>query len=67
MKVNLSITENNSKNIRKFFKNNLDEDLKNIFLIDCLCLDKWEEKNNKFTKEKNTKLKGKKYHIFIHE
>ena len=67
MKVNLSITEDNSRNIRKFFKNNFDEDFKDIFLIDCLCLDKWEEKNNKFTKKKISKLKGKKCRIFIHE
>ena len=66
-KVNLSITENNSQNIRKFIKNNFDEDFKNIFQIDCLCLDKWEEKNNKFTKKKISKLKGKKCRIFIHE
>ena len=41
----------------------LEENYKDIFLIDCLCLDKWEEKNNKFKKRNKSKLRGKKITI----
>ena len=38
----------------------LEENYKDIFLIDCLCLDKWEENINKHLKKEKGKLKGKK-------
>ena len=38
----------------------LEENYKDIFLIDCLCLDKWEEKTNKNSRKKKAKLRGKK-------
>ena len=40
--------------------NKMEEHYKEIFYIDCLCLDKWEEKNNKYRGKKKGKLKGKK-------
>ena len=48
---------------RDFIKKVPDENYKDIFLIDCLCLDKWEEKNNKFKKRNKSKLRGKKITI----
>ena len=56
----LSLDNEKSNKKRNFIKNVPDENYKDIFLIDCLCLDKWEEKNNKFKKKNKSKLKGKK-------
>ena len=44
----------------KYLKSLVDENYKKIFLIDCLCLDNWEEKNNQYKKKLKAKLKGKK-------
>ena len=47
--------------ILNLFKNKMmEENYKDIFFIDCLCLDKWEEKNNKNNEKKGSKLRGKK-------
>ena len=59
----LSLMENNSlkgNNNKKL----IEENYKDIFFVDCLCLDKWEEKNNKFQKKKQYSLKGKKISYF---
>ena len=62
--TNRKIRNNNSsvRNIKlnKNKDNKFDEHYKDINFIDCLCLDKWEEKNNKYTFKKKAKLKGKK-------
>ena len=44
----------------KYLKSLVDENYKKIFLIDCLCLDNWEEKNNQYKRKLKAKLKGKK-------
>ena len=59
----LSSTYNKDIDRRRQFKSLLDENYKDINLIDCLCLDKWEEKNNTFKKKNKSKLKGKKISI----
>ena len=64
-KVYPSLINDYSKERKKYIKTSVEEDYKNIFLIDCLCLDKWEEKNNKFRKKNKSKLKGKK--IFLYQ
>ena len=64
-KVHPSLINDYSKERKKYIKTSVEEDYKNIFLIDCLCLDKWEEKNNNFHKESKSKLKGKK--ISLHQ
>ena len=59
IKIYPSKNDSNSfkrKNIQSIHK----EDYNDIFVIDCLCLDKWEEKNNKFKRKKTNSLKGKK-------
>ena len=38
----------------------MEENYKDIFFIDCLCLDQWEEKTNRNTEKEIPKLKGKK-------
>ena len=38
----------------------MEENYKNIFFIDCLCLDNWEEKKNKTPGKEKAKLRGKK-------
>ena len=38
----------------------MEENYKDIFFIDCLCLDQWEEKTNRNTEKEISKLKGKK-------
>ena len=63
-KVHLSLNDDYLKERKKFIKISVEEDYKNIFLIDCLCLDKWEEKNNKFHKKSKSKLKGKKLSLY---
>ena len=57
------VSQNNSREKRKYRKRDIEEDYQNIFLIDCLCLDKWEENNNKFHKKSKSEFKGKK--IFL--
>ena len=64
-KVNLSLNDDFINKRKKYIKTSVEEDYENIFLIDCLCLDKWEEKNNKFRKKNKSKLKGKK--IFLYQ
>ena len=61
-RINLK-TSNNKLNSfsKRYIKNDVSEDYKDIFLVDCLCLDKWEEKNNKLAKKKTWILKGKKF------
>ena len=54
------VSQNNSREKRKYRKRDIEEDYQNIFLIDCLCLDKWEENNNKFHKKSKSEFKGKK-------
>ena len=54
------VSQNNSREKRKYTKRDIEEDYQDIFLIDCLCLDKWEEKNNKFHKKSKSEFKGKK-------
>ena len=49
-----------NKIFNKFFEKQMEENYKDIFLIDCLCLDKWEEKINKNRGKEKAKLKGKK-------
>ena len=41
-------------------KKKMEENYKNIFFIDCLCLDNWEEKKNKTPGKEKAKLRGKK-------
>ena len=63
-KTMLSLGYDNDIKKSKYLKSLVDENYKKIFLIDCLCLDNWEEKNNKYKKKIKAKLKGKKitYH-----
>ena len=63
-KTMLSLGYDNDIKKSKYLKSLVDENYKEIFLIDCLCLDNWEEKNNKYKKKIKAKLKGKKitYH-----
>ena len=63
-KTMLSLGYDNDIKKSKYLKSLVDENYKEIFLIDCLCLDNWEEKNNKCKKKIKAKLKGKKitYH-----
>ena len=49
-----------NKILNKYMDNKMEEKYKDIFFIDCLCLDKWEEKKNKYQGKKKAKLKGKK-------
>ena len=60
----LSLTHDNVIERRKNINKLLDEKYKDINLIDCLCLDKWEEKNNNFKKKNKHNLKGKKISYF---
>ena len=59
-KTMLSLGYDNDIKKSKYLKSLVDENYKEIFLIDCLCLDNWEEKNNKYKKKIKAKLKGKK-------
>ena len=63
-KTMLSLGYDNDIKKSKYLKSLVDENYKKIFLIDCLCLDNWEEKNNKYKKKIKAKLKGKKIYIF---
>jgi hypothetical protein len=62
-KTMLSLGYDNDIKKSKYLKSLVDENYKEIFLIDCLCLDNWEEKNNKYKKKIKAKLKGKKIYI----
>ena len=44
----------------KYRGEKIEENYKDIFFIDFLCLDKWEEKTNKYTRKEKGKLRGKK-------
>ena len=50
----------NPVNKINYIDNQMGENYKDIFMIDCLCLDKWEEKTNKNARKEKPKLKGKK-------
>ena len=63
-KTMLSLGYDNDIKKSKYLKSLVDENYKKIFLIDCLCLDNWEEKNNKYKKKIKAKLKGKKISSF---
>jgi len=49
-----------NKKLNKFIDKRVEENYKDIFFIDCLCLDKWEEKTNKHLRKEKAKLRGKK-------
>ena len=58
-----NINFNSSRNpVNKinYIDNQMEENYKDIFMIDCLCLDKWEEKTNKNARKEKPKLRGKK-------
>ena len=46
--------------INGYIDKSIQEKYKDIFLIDCLCLDKWEEKENKHLEKESGILRGKK-------
>jgi hypothetical protein len=50
----------NPVNKINYIDNQMEENYKDIFMIDCLCLDKWEEKTNKIARKEKPKLRGKK-------
>ena len=58
-KINkLSKVKNNI--IDKYRSQKIEENYKDIFFIDCLCLDKWEERTNKHLFKGKAKIRGKK-------
>ena len=64
---NFNRTDNNKSSNQKMVNipakkifTGMKENYEDIFLIDCLCLDKWEEKTNKNNRIKKAKLRGKK-------
>ena len=48
---------------KKIINKNIEENYQNIFLIDCLCLDKWEEQKNKNIGIEKGKFRGKKLKV----
>ena len=55
-----TLLSSKNKKSNKYKNKMIEENYKDIFFIDCLCLDKWEEKKNKTPGKEKGKLRGKK-------